>query len=1362
MHRYIFPFVLMTLLFTSPFGCGGGEEESPSPVAPSGPAFNTPSLLSFISSEIDVQKILNLVAKLEVLKADDLNGTPVKELDLQVQFVPENPNLPNSPTILQIIPAGGLKVSGLSAGDYLFQINLFHRPQSGEDIKIAFIEAAGTIVASQDTPIDFSQSQWRYDIDDDGEGYANITELMNGHFETQQGDIGSTKIWISEPTDPKDPNSHPNGISIIDSTKIGTTSPSSTGIAKVVGETLSVPSGTLITITHQRVSDNSQETVQVFSRVDGSFEATLTNSGQGDTVSISLASLPATSETQVFGSESPLQLSITFVPLKVEQCSAGKFTPGVDRVEIRGKGFGPTPEDNEVIFPPFAQDFQKGRETGGISATDVSIASLGVDTITLSVLVPEAATSGFPVVHNRARGSFGRCNRNNDVIIVSQNQILPDLFVDYWSVPQVALIGQQISIDMNAVNQGQNNVSQPSFSFATFLSGDSNENISSLDREIFPNSNNLVVEADPSFEEITTLGSNNVFRTTLNFLLRKVDTTFLSGSSSFVRSGPRFKAEVDKYQQVPEGNGDNNNVTTALHSTYIHYVDLDIRDIQNNLTQNQPGQSHPISFNFNGQTLNASSIDPQPPIELKHGPGISLELGKIQNLGTFPLIRQKKSDGSCCDYMSKDPSSSSDPLDTTQPVYQEAAKLASQIDFVNGVQDLFEQDALDLINKANLLNQKTELPVRVHVVYSPDDKLDSDDPSNPKNDQPIICKGCEFCVNRLEQEADASNNDAQNPNQSFYKPDNLINFPADKIDLSVALDTGAIPVGSGNLFVVTEALKIDPNKVQSNGIGFNYCGFPETPAEQKASGAKANRQDINEPLTTSTGTDPTPKPLIDFSDVNSVIRIPIVATAPDLVLEGITLSSNTGSNTVNLDDTITVGFNIRNNGTQDIPSGTSIPIKFGIYRSGEADYNNLKGSQFNKTLPNTLMAHGSNTIHFDQFLTISSADSSTIPLGLVNFFAIVDFGDSIYEANGIPGNGENNNRVDLASALNIQAADLIIRSAELKADNPTTGANFAAGNTYTLSVTLENLGSADVNVPSGIPISAKLGSTDLQLVQPGLTQVQANSTASGDYKFQIPSNLAAGTYLLTLQVNPSQAIAESNFTNNSFLATSPITTHQIALQVTVGTLQFQTTQNFGVAGESITVTPTITNNSDIALNVSVSAQLIDSQGNTVVDGTPSSLNIPSNNGSQTTLTVTIPNGTFGSGYKIRVNATVVDATIPIKSVDSSSFSIHIRPVVTVDAPTISVSGSNTTIDLSGICSTTETNASLSGQWTVFSTTPNGISCNLGNKSQNSSSNSPDTVTDSCTSSDPTGSITFRLTCMINGDSLSFNDVTASW
>ena len=544
MRRLMAIVFFLGLFILSLMGCGGNGGGDPSTPTPSNRPLGTPQLLALTSTdELDVRKILNLVAKLEVFHAGDENGIPVQEIEQPVQFVPKDPNNPRSPLVVQIIPDDGLHVSGIPAGDFLFRIGLFHRSASQGDIRLASIEEAVTIQNGQDTKVDFAGGVWRYDFDDDQDGYGNVTELMSGHFEKLQDLVGgTTKLWVSAPTNPKDPGSHPTQVSIIESSRIGSTSPDNDGHAKVIGDPLSVQSGVEVTIVHTAADGTVKETLQVFSRLDGSFETTLNNSIQGDKVQVYTTSLATMSDDPSYSSLSvsdpsfaSVNLEIHFLPVKVNACfsiNGRNAFPETGFVVVQAEGLGSNEGDSEVIFPTDG--------SGGVSAAEFYISSQTARLTELTVKIPDGAISGFPIIHNRTPNheSYGRCRKDNDVVVLQTktsfggtNSNKSDLFSDLLDAPFVALIGQPLSLNYHVLNQGVGDTFS-AFQYRTYISPDHNQGLSDTDREVYPNLPEIDVLSDPSraFETIT--GQILVWRAVLNsptrFVLKKMDYVFNS------------------------------------------------------------------------------------------------------------------------------------------------------------------------------------------------------------------------------------------------------------------------------------------------------------------------------------------------------------------------------------------------------------------------------------------------------------------------------------------------------------------------------------------------------------------------------------------------------------------------------------------------------------------------------------------------------------------------------------------------------------------------------------------------------------------------------------------------------------------
>jgi hypothetical protein len=230
---------------------------------------------------VDVLAGLQLAGQLQVFRASD-QTTPLKEVALAVQIASKEPRRSNSP---RFVTFGSIQLNDLGTGTYLFRINIFHQG----NIKIASIETTTAIKGG--SKVDFSQSQWRYDYDDDGDGFANLTELVNGHLEAPSGGTVPT-IWVGENTDPNNSGSLPSAISLLKPAAISTMAPSTMGRLKVLGDPLAVQSGVYVTAVLRNEAGAQKGKVSGFSRLDGSFDLTLSNAAVGDKVEVFTASLP--------------------------------------------------------------------------------------------------------------------------------------------------------------------------------------------------------------------------------------------------------------------------------------------------------------------------------------------------------------------------------------------------------------------------------------------------------------------------------------------------------------------------------------------------------------------------------------------------------------------------------------------------------------------------------------------------------------------------------------------------------------------------------------------------------------------------------------------------------------------------------------------------------------------------------------------------------------------------------------------------------------------------------------------------------------------------------------------------------------
>src|SRR4030095_742311 len=223
---------------------------------------------------------LNLTGQLQIFPEG--STALVKEVPLAIQIALKEPQRANSP---RFVTFGSIQMSDLKAGRYLFRLNIFHQGS----FKVASIETVTSVKGG--SKVDWSQALWKYDFDDDGDGFSNLTELVNGHLEAPVGGTVPT-LWVMEATDPGNSSSLPASVSIIKPIAISTMSPSSTGLLKVLGDPLSVQSGVYVTAVLRNIGGTQKEKVSGFSRIDGSFDLTLSNAAVGDKVEVFAATMP--------------------------------------------------------------------------------------------------------------------------------------------------------------------------------------------------------------------------------------------------------------------------------------------------------------------------------------------------------------------------------------------------------------------------------------------------------------------------------------------------------------------------------------------------------------------------------------------------------------------------------------------------------------------------------------------------------------------------------------------------------------------------------------------------------------------------------------------------------------------------------------------------------------------------------------------------------------------------------------------------------------------------------------------------------------------------------------------------------------
>ncbi len=836
MIHFVFFFLFLSLVFSA---CG------PSSLGPPRPSQTDPSA-NASSFRFDLEDQIHLAAKFQVR---NMNGALQYETSIPVEWVPRKEDRPDLGKTIQVLPKAGFQLSNVKAGNYLFRIVLFHQSENQGNITVASIETDGSVSGAQNTVLDFSKSDWNYQFDDDQDGFSNIAELTAGAYE----DPPTNKSWEFHPTDTKNSEEHPSALYLIALEKITPTSPDSQNNSKLVGDLKSVQAGTNFVLMHLASDGKTvKEKINFSSRIDGSFEVDLKNSEEGDQMILILASklngdqLPdlSTKESQGYGK----WFKVTYPPLKIIHCRSFPDTDpiaGKGYALIEGEGIGSDPTTADVRFPAVGG--------GQVYASEISIAWEGPKSRELKVKMPDHAISGYPIVHlSTPRMTSGECPTDQPVVVLQAGGALPDLYIPRIDPPFVALLGRTISIDYPIVNQGLFDLGTGPFPYHTFISQDivgvtaDIDKIRDQDREIFPNSEDLYKlppgATAPAFSDLNKGESflappprNEYFISTLSENPQKFIGSVL------------FKAKVDPLVGTRAEQDPNNNSRAALHNTFIHYMDLRFSLLSD------AGKE---GINFNGNFLslvpdqNFYKTDAAQTLS-KTDKFLLIKLGRLSNQGTFPMIRQKSGDQET-QYL-PDPKNNfpNDPLVTSGQVYQAAKKLYDARDRAEGEDDLKKSPLIKLVEEVDLFNRRTELPILVHVYYSTGDIFN---PSNAAYHTTLLkCSGdsdesCEFCINRLEQK------------QSIGRGIDRVPSPtADSIYLKIPLDENTL--SNGFLYIVAEAIQIDPNKVNRDGVGFNYCAV--SPQEREKMhlvplGATGDRT-----------------PLLGYQPSDNIIRVPI-------------------------------------------------------------------------------------------------------------------------------------------------------------------------------------------------------------------------------------------------------------------------------------------------------------------------------------------------------------------------------------------------------------------------------------------------------------------------------------------------------
>ncbi len=863
------------ILFSAPFGCNDEKSNS----SGNTPGFNTPLLLSSGSTSADLENLLRLTGKLQLFLLDK-NGNPnlERELDLQVQWVPKNPDRPDSPKVVQIIPSDGLRIDRLKQGDYLFKVLLNHQWSPTENVLIASIETRANVQNGRDTPADFSQSSWNYEYDDDQDHYTNIAEITNGHYSAEDNGNGDDNFWVFEQTNPKDPNSHPSDKPVLASKRIGSTSPDDQGNVTIIGDPRAVQSGTKFILIHYRKDGSIAERINFNSRIDGSFEVSLKKAEKDERIVIVPASKFSDGQNPDLGtiddkSGNGAILSIQYQPIKMVQCGS---VPGKEPVAgngyaiFEGEGISFNVSQNEVFFPKVGGGF--------IQSGDLTISGRSAKTVELTARIPTNAISGFPYLHTKTPNveSYGLCPKNQEVVVIQNNgKNDPDLYITWLDVPFVLLLGQVTSFDIHLVNQGLRSIENSLFFYNTYISLAEartpnvdliSQELEGGDREIFPGSLDWGRSSNGRIPQINSvIPKGGLIHAKNNFFVSKLNRP---GKPPYL-SSVLFKAEADPLLGGIFGGGNNvieqdevNNSRAADHNTFIHSADLDfLRDSSGRRIDKIQFNSKEVSLDVIENT-NYSKVKPADaaqPLELYKSASLQISVGKLFNHGSFPLIRLKD-DPKNVQYVPDlknygAAEYAKDPLNTLGETYLKAKSIVDSKNYGDPNIDLQRLSAQQMIDEVNLIHERMGYPVVIHPYYSVDEKFVPSIAYAERGDlvdQPLPCQAKECCFNRLSTQESIS---------------------TDKLDLKFSLDQANLLPGAGYLFLVAEIIQLDPKKLASiqsrdaNG-DIDYCAA--LPAERAEKFERIY----------SGGENATP--LLDNNPFDNILMIPIVAAAADL------------------------------------------------------------------------------------------------------------------------------------------------------------------------------------------------------------------------------------------------------------------------------------------------------------------------------------------------------------------------------------------------------------------------------------------------------------------------------------------------
>ncbi len=266
----------------------------------------------------------------------------------------------------------------------------------------------------------------------------------------------------------------------------------------------------------------------------------------------------------------------------------------------------------------------------------------------------------------------------------------------------------------------------------------------------------------------------------------------------------------------------------------------------------------------------------------------------------------------------------------------------------------------------------------------------------------------------------------------------------------------------------------------------------------------------------------------------------------------------------------------------------SIPVPGTISGSVVSSLNNtgIAGRTVTLSTGATATTDANGNFSFANLIAGTYTVTETLPTGVVSTDPTTDVRTVVVTA------GAASTGVSFAN-LPASAATGPDLTATLLTKTPTAVVGGSAG---TMSVKITNIGSAIATGTGAITLlisptgTLSAANTAVTSVSTGALKLKTNASKTVSIKFTYPSSLASGSYRLIGVANSSDAIAETNFANNTSVSNA-IT---IAPAFTSLAGQITKTPKTLVGGKSGSATVTVTNSGNVASTASLSISLYES------------------------------------------------------------------------------------------------------------------------------------------------------------------------